>query len=255
MNIKPVISLLQHQASVTPNHVAVVYGDTRYTYREVMAQASGITQHILQAGLTREDVVGILIPRSQWMVIAPIGVLKAGCAYMPLDPTYPKERLSYMLSDSRAKLLIADREVLAESGLTTDGSSVLTEQGSIPVLYTDELQETTWTAPLPEELDGSLLALLIYTSGSTGQPKGCMIEQRNITCNAEETISTMGLDSDCRVASYASFSFVPTVHDIFGTLSAGATLYIIPEEIRFDFIRLAQFINDNAITHITRTSS
>ena len=250
MNIKPVISLLQHQASVTPNHVAVVYGDTRYTYREVMAQASGITQHILQAGLTREDVVGILIPRSQWMVIAPIGVLKAGCAYMPLDPTYPKERLSYMLSDSRAKLLIADREVLAESGLTTDGSSVLTEQGSIPVLYTDELQEATWTAPLPEELDGSLLALLIYTSGSTGQPKGCMIEQRNITCNAEETISTLGLDSDCRVASYASFSFVPTVHDIFGTLSAGATLYIIPEEVRFDFERLAQFINDNAITHI-----
>ena len=245
-----VASLISKQAKATPENVAVVYNGKQYTYAEVDALSDRIAAFVASKGLGKEDVVGILIPRSQWMVIAPIGVLKAGCAYMPLDPTYPKERLSYMLSDSRAKLLIADREVLAESGLTTDGSSVLTEQGSIPVLYTDELQEATWTAPLPEELDGSLLALLIYTSGSTGQPKGCMIEQRNITCNAEETISTMGLDSDCRVASYASFSFVPTVHDIFGTLSAGATLYIIPEEIRFDFIRLAQFINDNAITHI-----
>ena len=251
---KPVISLLQHQASVTPDHVAVVYGDTRYTYREVMAQAGGIAQHILQAGLTREDVVGILIPRSQWMAIAPIGVLAAGCAYMPLDPTYPEDRLRYMLSDSRAKLLIADREVLAGSGLTAEDGSVLTEQGSIPVLYTDELQEAKGTEPLGEGLDGSLLALLIYTSGSTGKPKGCMIEQRNITCNAEETISTLGLDSNSCVASYASFSFVPTVHDIFGTLSAGATLYIIPEDTRFDFVRLAQFINDNAITHIIMTT-
>ena len=252
MNMKPVINLIQHQASVTPENIAVVYNQISYTYRDVIVQASGIAQQIVQAGLAQEDVVGILIPRNQWLAIAPLGVLAAGCAYMPLDPAYPAERLNFMLSDSRAKLLIADREVLAESGLTVDDGYVETERVKVPILYTDDLQASEATTPCSSwrEVGGKALALLIYTSGSTGQPKGCMIEQGNISYNAEETKVTMGLNSSSRVASYASFSFVPTVHDIFGTLSTGGTLYIIPEDIRFDFVRLSQFINDNAITHI-----
>ena len=252
MNMNPVINLIQHQASVTPENIAVVFNQVSYTYRDVMAQASGIAQQVNQAGLGKEDVVGILIPRNQWLAIAPLGVLAAGCAYMPLDPAYPAERLNFMLRDSHAKLLIADREVLAGSGLTVDDEYVETENAKVPILYTDELTSFEATTPFSSwrQVSGDALALLIYTSGSTGQPKGCMIEQRNISYNAEETKVTMGLDSNCRVASYASFSFVPTVHDIFGTLSTGATLYIIPEDIRFDFVRLSQFINVNAITHI-----
>ena len=217
-----------------------------------MSQAGVVAQQIIQSGLAQEDVVGILIPRSRWLAIAPLGVLAAGCGYMPLDPAYPAERLNFMLTDSRSKLLIADRDVLAESGLTVNDGYVETENAQVPILYTDELQAVEATTPFSgwREVGGAALALLIYTSGSTGQPKGCMIEQGNISYNAQETKATMGLDSNCRVASYASFSFVPTVHDIFGTLSTGGTLYIIPEDIRFDFVRLAQFINDNAITHI-----
>ena len=250
MNMKPVINLIQHQASVTPENIAVVFNQVSYTYRDVMAQASAIAQQVNQAGLVQEDVVGILIPRNQWLAIAPLGVLAAGCAYMPLDPAYPAERLNFMLSDSRAKLLIADREVLAESGLTVNNGFVEVENIQVPIRYTDELTVAEAPAASWQEVDAKALALLIYTSGSTGQPKGCMIEQGNISYNAEETKITMGLDSSSRVASYASFSFVPTVHDIFGTLSTGGTLYIIPEEVRFDFVRLSQFINDNAITHI-----
>ena len=241
----PIIDLIRHQAVVTPENIAVVYNHVSYTYRDVMAQASGVAQKIVGNGLAQGDVVGILIPRNQWMAIAPLGVLAAGCAYMPLDPAYPAERLNFMMSDSRAKLLIADREVLAGSGLMVDG-------GSIPILYTDELTAVVGEEAFSGErqVGAEALALLIYTSGSTGQPKGCMIEQGNISCNAEETKTTMALDGNSRVASYASFSFVPTVHDIFGTLTTGGTLYIIPEDIRFDFVRLSQFINDNAITHI-----
>ena len=250
MNMNPIINLIKQQASATPENIAVVYNQVNYTYRDVMAQASGIAQQVSQAGLVQEDVVGILIPRSQWLAIAPLGVLAAGCAYMPLDPAYPAERLNFMLSDSRAKLLIADREVLAESGLTVNDGVVEVENIQVPIRYTDELTVAESSVYDSREVDAKALALLIYTSGSTGQPKGCMIEQGNISYNAEETKVTMGLDSNSRVASYASFSFVPTVHDIFGTLSTGGTLYIIPEDIRFDFVRLSQFINDNAITHI-----
>ena len=246
----PIINIIKHQASLTPENIAVVYNHVSYTYRDVMAQANGIAHQITQAGLAQEDVVGILIPRNQWLAVAPLGVLAAGCAYMPLDPAYPAERLNFMLSDSRAKLLIADREVLAESGLMVDGGRLMVDGRGVPILYTDELTVAETPAASLQEVDAKALALLIYTSGSTGQPKGCMIEQGNISYNAEETKVTMRLDSNSRVASYASFSFVPTVHDIFGTLSTGGTLYIIPEDIRFDFVRLSQFINDNAITHI-----
>ena len=117
----PIIDLIRHQAAVTPENIAVVYNHVSYTYRDVMALASGVAQKIVGNGLAQGDVVGILIPRNQWMAIAPLGVLAAGCAYMPLDPAYPAERLNFMMSDSRAKLLIADREVLAGSGLMVDG--------------------------------------------------------------------------------------------------------------------------------------
>ena len=252
MNIKPVINLIQRQAALTPDNTAIVYDGRNYTYRDVMAQANGITQQIREAGLAKEDVVGILIPRNQWLAMAPVGVLAAGCAYMPLDPAYPAERLNFMLNDSHAKLLIADRDVLYSSGLTVNDGFVVIGDYNIPVLFTDTLSPlTSHPSPLNDEpLSSDALALLIYTSGSTGQPKGCMIEQRNITCLVEEAEQTMVLDGNSRVASYASFSFVPTVQDIFATLSTGGTLYIIPEDVRFDFVRLAQFINDNAITHI-----
>ena len=183
MNMNPVINLIQHQASMSPENIAVVYNQVSYTYRDVMAQASGIAQQVNQAGLVQEDVVGILISRNQWLAIAPLGVLAAGCAYMPLDPAYPAERLNFMLSDSRAKLLIADRKVLAESGLTVNNGFVEVENIQIPIRYTDELTVAEAPAASWQEVDAKALALLIYTSGSTGQPKGCMIEQGNISYN------------------------------------------------------------------------
>ena len=249
MNIEPVINKVLRQAALTPDNIALKYDTASYTYRELAALASHVAQSIIQAGLATEDAVGILIPRNQWLAIAPIGVLAAGCAYMPLDPAYPAERLNYMLLDSHAKLLIADREVLFGSGLTTDDGYVLIEDRRIPIIYTDELNQGQNQGSVPL-IQPEALALLIYTSGSTGQPKGCMIEQRNISCVVKEAEKTMVIDSTCRVANYASFSFIPTVQDIFATFSTGATLYILPDEIRFDFVRLAQFIDDNAITHI-----
>ena len=252
MNIEPVIDKVLRQAALTPDNIALSYNAASYTYREMAAQAIHVAQAIIQAGLTTEDVVGILIPRDQWLAIAPVGVLAAGCAYMPLDPGYPAERLNFMLGDSHAKLLIADREVLSGCGLTVDEGFVVIEGGKIPVLYTDELisDEQFVISDYYCKINADVLALLIYTSGSTGQPKGCMIEQRNISCLVEEAEHTMVLDRNSRVATYASFSFVPTVQDIFATFSTGGTLYIVPEDVRFDFVRLAQFIDDNQITHI-----
>ena len=95
-----IVSLFKKQVELRPDKVAVVYQDKKYTYREVDTISNYIAYYLASKGLGREDVVAILIPRSEWMAIASLGVMKAGCAYQPLDPSYPKERLEFMLQDS-----------------------------------------------------------------------------------------------------------------------------------------------------------
>ena len=150
-------------AETIPDHTAVVFKDRKYTYKELDELSNRLGKYIASQGIGREDVVSILIPRCEYMAIAPMGVIKAGAAYQPLDPTYPKDRLMYMLEDSAAKLLIADRELLP----LVDGY-----QG--PVLFTDEI-------PQQEERDVELkkpalhdLFILLSTSGSTGVPNSCL---------------------------------------------------------------------------------
>ena len=119
-----IVSLFCQQAKATPDNIAVVYKDKRYTYKEVDEISDRIASCICGllkggyrgvAGLPDGEapgtaVVSVLIPRCKWMAIASLGVLKAGCAYQPLDPSYPKERLNFMMKDANAKLLIADEE-------------------------------------------------------------------------------------------------------------------------------------------------
>ena len=99
-----VISLFQQHVKETPGNIAVVFKDRKFTYGEVDDISNNIANYIASKGLGHEDIVSILIPRSEWMVIASLGVLKAGCAYQPLDPSYPKERLNFMMQDAQAKL-------------------------------------------------------------------------------------------------------------------------------------------------------
>ncbi len=106
-----IVSLFRRQAKETPEHIAVVYKEKKYTYAEVDVISDRIANYIASKGLKEEDVVSIMIPRCEWMAIASLGVLKAGCAYQPLDPSYPKERLNFMMKDANAKLLIADEEL------------------------------------------------------------------------------------------------------------------------------------------------
>ena len=240
---KTISDMFAELAETIPDHTAVVFKDRKYTYKELDELSDRLGKYIASQGIGREDVVSILIPRCEYMAIAPMGVIKAGAAYQPLDPTYPKDRLMYMLEDSAAKLLIADRELLP----LVDGY-----QG--PVLFTDEipqLEERDVELKKPELHD---LFILLYTSGSTGVPKGCMLEYGNITAFCHWYKKYYQVDYSSKIAAYASFGFDASMMDIYGAIANGAELHIIPEEIRLDFIALQRYFEENGVTHSFMTT-
>ncbi len=240
---KTVVDMFREAAFAYPDHTAVVYRDVRISYKELDELTDRIGGYLAGKGLGAEDPVAILIPRCEYMAVASLGVLKAGCAYQPLDPTYPKERLQFMLEDSGARLLIADASMLE---LVPDfkGEILLTKK-------IKELPKTDIRLPKAKPED---MFVLLYTSGSTGVPKGCMLEYGNITAYCRWYHRYYQLNQDCRMAAYASFGFDASMMDIFCTLTAGAQLHIIGEDIRLDFMELNRYFEENGITNSFMTT-
>ena len=234
-----IVSKFREQVAKTPDNIAVVYQDKRITYRELDEISDRIAAFIHGKGLKEEDVVSVLIPRCEWMPIVSLGVLKAGCAYQPLDPTYPSERLNFMMQDAAVKLLIADEEL----------RSIVNEYQGEVLLTKDIKQLSTVNYQLSTPILPSSLFIMLYTSGTTGTPKGCQIMHRNIVAFCEWYHRRFNLTSGCKVTAYASYGFDANMMETYPCLTSGATLYIIPEELRLDMIALNEYFEQEQITH------
>ncbi|MBR2255576.1 MAG: amino acid adenylation domain-containing protein, partial [Candidatus Methanomethylophilaceae archaeon] len=192
-------------------------------------------------GIGKDSFVAVLLPRSGLMAAVALGVVKSGAAYQPLDPTYPEERIGFMLSDSDVRLLIADRSL---SGLVGGYRGDVLYTDEFPTLFAGEAPDVRGLAPKPEDV-----FVILYTSGTTGKPKGCVIENGNIAAYVDWLGGRLELGPGCRYASYASFGFDACMMDIFVTLSHGATIYVIPDGYRKDLGMLEEFYVSNGITH------
>ena len=235
---KTVVDLFRENAAKYPTKAAVVYKDKVYSYAEADRLSDNLAAYIEKTVGTGK-VVSIILGRNEYMLLAPLGVMKAGCAYEPLDPSYPAERLQYMINDASAALLISD-------GHTVEGY-----EG--PVLKTDDI------AGLPEGKPSSKpgkdnLATLLYTSGTTGQPKGCMLPHRSLSLYGQRNAANVGITADSKLAAYASFGFDAFVGDLVDTMAPGATLHIVPEEIRLDLPALKDYYENSGITHVLMTT-
>jgi natural product biosynthesis luciferase-like monooxygenase protein len=212
--------LFEAQVRATPDLVAVVWRDESVTYRELNARANRLAHHLRSLGANTTSRVGICLHRSVDMVIALMGVLKAGAAYVPLDPTYPRERLAYIAEDAAIATVIADADT-AQEFPTCRVIVPARDRGLI------DGQPDTNPSPLAGPAD---LAYLIYTSGSTGKPKGVMIEHRNVAN------FFVGMDGsvprgDRRVwLAVTSISFDISVLELFWTLSRGFTVVLYTGE-------------------------
>ena len=246
-----IVSLFRRQAAATPENIAVVYKDKRYTYKDVDEISDRIAGYVAAKGLGAEDVVSVLIPRCEWMAIASLGVLKAGCAYQPLDPTYPKERLNFMMQDTNAKLLIADEELRSIVD-EYQGDVLLTKDLLTLPALTAEANSSLFT--LHSSLSPSSLFILLYTSGSTGTPKGCQLTHGNLVCFCHWYQRFYDLKPEHKVAAYASYGFDACMMDMYPALTCGATVYIVPEELRLDLIALNDYFEQNQITHSFMTT-
>ena len=243
-NTQTIISLFRRQVAETPDNLAVVYHDVRLTYKEVDEKTDAIAaliQSKVESG--KENVVSILIGRSEWMVLASLGVLKAGCAYQPLDPSYPTERLNFMMQDADAKLLIAEEELLEK---------VSEYQG--PVLLTKDLVKCDAVLQQPAEPKPEDLFILLYTSGSTGNPKGCQLEHRNLVCFCHWFQRYYGLKPDDKVAAYASYGFDACMMDMYPALTCGAAVVIVGDDIRLNLPDLNVYFNEEGVTHSFMTT-
>jgi len=236
--------LFEAQAQATPQAAALSWHGGEVTYGELDAKANRIARYLRRRGVGPEVIAGVYMDRCPELVASILGILKAGGAYLAFGLNQPKERLAYVLADSRAKALLTFSWNLPE----------LPELAAVEVICLDRIEpELASECPAsPENRAGPRnLAYVIYTSGSTGKPKGALLEHRSLSHLILEQQQHYKLDSRTRVLQFAPVSFDASVWEMFMTLCHGATLCIVPQEQLMSLEGLRQALVEERVTNVT----
>ena len=235
-------ALIHRQVLDTPDATAVVFRDRKLTYAELDAITDKLAVHLHNEGVGIETVVGVMIERSELMVVYPLAIMKAGGAYMPLDPHFPEERLTFMCEDAGIRLILSDTGLVNRVMPSFEGS--VFESNRLELLKDCSAEEVS---ALPTAGPDNMFVIL-YTSGSTGKPKGCMLEHHNIVNFCHWYVSEFNVTADDRSVAYANFGFDAHMMDIYPALTAGASVYVIPSEMRMDLVKLNGYMDDNRLS-------
>ncbi|MFE6475485.1 amino acid adenylation domain-containing protein [Streptomyces rochei] len=242
--------LFEGQVARDPQAVALIYGEQSMTYGELDAAANRLARLLVDEGVGPEQVVALAFPRSTQLVVAILAVLKAGAAYLPLDPDYPADRLGFMLEDTAPALLITTSELVDGPPQTSVRHLILNDPVTVKTLA--GLSDTALT---DGERSGPLLpahpAYIIYTSGSTGTPKGVVVTHSGLPHVTALQVERFGARPGSRVLQFASTSFDSAVWELCFALLSGAALVVAPSDRLLPGDPLARTCATYGITHLT----
>ncbi|CAM1358023.1 amino acid adenylation domain-containing protein [Tenacibaculum xiamenense] len=233
-----IISLFKEQVSKTPNARALSFNGEYLTYKELDNRSSQLAHYLISKKVEKHTRVGILFDRSFDMVISMLGVLKLGCAYIPLDPSLPNNRLSYILEDADIEYIIYEEDLLLDKITTSKDIQVLNIERSL----NHKVSKEDFERRKDEE------AYVMYTSGTTGTPKGISISDENIIALVNNPSDKIAITRSDRVLQWSNYAFDGCTYEIFGSLLNGATLYLIPTPAASNPMALLEVINKEKLT-------
>ncbi|MFK8103602.1 MAG: amino acid adenylation domain-containing protein, partial [Saprospiraceae bacterium] len=241
------VELFEQAAKAHPQRTALSLGTASLSYESLEARANQLAHYLLSIGTKKEMLVCLALDRSFEMIIAMLATMKAGAAYVPIEPDLPAARIQYLLEDTESKLVLTTKKY----------QTVFSSHENIKVVYLEELELDAHfpTSALAEKPAIDHLAYLIYTSGSTGKPKGVMVEHGSVVNELCAFAKIFEVDIDDKHLLLASYVFDASVEQIFVPLTNGAQVVLLSKTDLLDGTRLAEIISTQNITHVNCTPS
>ncbi|MCB2407701.1 non-ribosomal peptide synthetase [Hymenobacter lucidus] len=238
-----IVSLFARAVQAYPDRTALVVGEQQLSFRDLDMRSGQLARQLVQEhGVQPQDLVVLHFSRSEWMIVAILAVLKAGAAYVPVDPDYPAARINYILEDSASRLVLHDTEPRA------DVREQWADRVFIDVTSLDYSGAAYCAAVQPHDL-----AYVIYTSGTTGLPKGVLIEHENVTRLLFNEQDLFDFTPDDRWSLFHSYCFDFSVWEMYGALLKAGTVVMVPKEIAQDSTAFYDFLHQQRITVLNQT--
>lgn len=233
--------LFEQQVLQSPDAIAIEFEGDRWTYREVNRRANQLAKFLLDRPMAIEGRIGICMDRSANAIICMLGIMKSGCAFVPLDPEFPKDRLAYIVEDASIDLVLCDkryRELFDQCSTNSPD-------------FQDPCDPQLWLSDgtnLGIEISDNSLAYVMYTSGSTGKPKGVQIEHGSLTTYCLADIELYRLTRSDRTLQFSTLNFDIAIEEIFPPLLVGSTVVVRPLERSGDSNELSNLVDSYQIT-------
>ena len=238
-------ALFRAVALRTPSATALLFEDTPMSYAMLDAYSDQLAAVLQHKGVKAGSLVPLCIDRSLEMIISILGILKAGGAYVPIDPGYPLSRITYMLEDTGAQVVVSNQRCK---------TVLLAGISSLDVVVTEEVLSDQSNYPVVLRGPGGAdPAYVIYTSGSTGRPKGVMVSQRSVVRLIHAQSALFNIDATERILQFSNYSFDASVEQLFLALLNGATLVLFREGLQLETVAFEQFLLSGGITHLHAT--